>query len=194
MRFNLSEASPPDKSIETWIKKNKKRFQDRYGNEEGLEVLYGRAWNMYNAKQDKNESLSEETIRFQFPTPAKAKLFVNTAKDLGLVAKDQVSGSKVTITSTAGAGDIIKSLGDDADGTLLENWDYIHRSVVERKSYRIGSVEVTPLQAAAMTVFAEELSPIMRDRFISQVNTNKSLNILVDRSMEWYYHNYALEK
>lgn len=46
----LKEVSPPDKSIEDWILKNKKRFVQEYGKEKGLEVLYGRAWNMYNEK------------------------------------------------------------------------------------------------------------------------------------------------
>jgi len=50
----LSEKAPPSKEIETWIKKNKQRFIDRYGEEEGTSILYGKAWNMYN---DKNEGV-----------------------------------------------------------------------------------------------------------------------------------------
>lgn len=45
----LEEVAPPDKKIESWIKKNKKRFKDRYG--DGYEkYLYGRAWKAYNGK------------------------------------------------------------------------------------------------------------------------------------------------
>ena len=45
----LEEVAPPDRKIESWIKKNKKRFKDRYG--DGYEkYLYGRAWKTYNGK------------------------------------------------------------------------------------------------------------------------------------------------
>lgn len=47
----LKEVSPPDKEIEDWILKNKKRFVQEYGKQKGIEVLYGRAWNMYNNKK-----------------------------------------------------------------------------------------------------------------------------------------------
>lgn len=43
----LLEAAPPDKKIEQWIKDNKQRFIDEYGEKKGLEVLYGKAWEMY---------------------------------------------------------------------------------------------------------------------------------------------------
>lgn len=45
----IKEESPPDPEIETWIKKNKDRFLDRYGDEYG-NYLYGKAWNMYYKK------------------------------------------------------------------------------------------------------------------------------------------------
>lgn len=47
----LTEEAPPDKEIEKWIKKNKKRFQEKYG-DDWEEVLYGKAWNMYNDKKE----------------------------------------------------------------------------------------------------------------------------------------------
>lgn len=43
----LLEKAPPDKEIEKWIKDNKHRFIDQYGEKKGLEVLYGKAWEMY---------------------------------------------------------------------------------------------------------------------------------------------------
>lgn len=45
----LEEVAPPDKKIESWIKKNKKRFKDRYG-DSYEKYLYGRAWKAYNGK------------------------------------------------------------------------------------------------------------------------------------------------
>lgn len=50
----LKEAAPPDPQIEQWIIDNKKRFQDEYG-AKWQEALYGRAWVMYNNKQDKKK-------------------------------------------------------------------------------------------------------------------------------------------
>lgn len=61
----LDEVAPPDREIESWIKKNKKTFQDRYG--DGYEkYLYGKAWNKYNGKKSLKESEDrEETIDLQ---------------------------------------------------------------------------------------------------------------------------------
>jgi hypothetical protein len=51
----LDEVAPPDKDIEKWIKKNKKKFQDRYGDGYS-KYLYGKAWKRYNGKK-LNESV-----------------------------------------------------------------------------------------------------------------------------------------
>lgn len=61
----LDEVAPPDREIESWIKKNKQKFQDRYG--DGYEkYLYGKAWNKYNGKKSLKESEDrEETIDLQ---------------------------------------------------------------------------------------------------------------------------------
>ena len=48
LSFLLVEVSPPNERLKTWVKKNKKRFQDRYGVELGTSILYGKAWNLYN--------------------------------------------------------------------------------------------------------------------------------------------------
>lgn len=44
----LFEKAPPDPKIESWIKKNKKRFIDEYGEKKGIEILYSKAWKMYH--------------------------------------------------------------------------------------------------------------------------------------------------
>lgn len=44
----MFEVSPPDERWKKWVKSNKQRFIDRYGEKEGLKVLYGKAWNLYN--------------------------------------------------------------------------------------------------------------------------------------------------
>lgn len=46
----ISEAAPPDAKIEKWIKSNKERFKKEYGEDKGTEVLYAKAWKMYNNK------------------------------------------------------------------------------------------------------------------------------------------------
>jgi len=57
----IDEVAPPDKKIESWIKKNKKRFKDRYG--DGYEkYLYGKAWNNYNGKLTESVEDDDEWI------------------------------------------------------------------------------------------------------------------------------------
>ena len=46
----IVESAPPDAEIEKWILANKARFKTQYGSEKGLEVLYAKAWDMYNKK------------------------------------------------------------------------------------------------------------------------------------------------
>ena len=60
----LDEIAPPDREIESWIKKNKQKFQDRYG--DGYEkYLYGKAWKKYNGKPIKESEDKDETIDLQ---------------------------------------------------------------------------------------------------------------------------------
>lgn len=56
----LSEVSPPDKKIEKWILKNKERFQKEYGKKKGTEIVYAKAWKMYNEQKNLKE---EELIK-----------------------------------------------------------------------------------------------------------------------------------
>lgn len=44
----VSESAPPDAKIEKWIKDNKQTFKDKYGDEKGTQILYAKAWKMYN--------------------------------------------------------------------------------------------------------------------------------------------------
>lgn len=46
----VKEESPPDAKIEKWIKDNKNRFKNEYGDKKGTEILYAKAWKMYNSK------------------------------------------------------------------------------------------------------------------------------------------------
>lgn len=47
----ILEKSPNDPEIEAWIKSNKARFKKEYGEKKGTEVLYAKAWDMYNKKK-----------------------------------------------------------------------------------------------------------------------------------------------
>lgn len=58
---NIQETAPPDPKIEAWIKKNKQRFKDKYG-DKGEEILYGKAWNMYNKETVDIEALLTEAL------------------------------------------------------------------------------------------------------------------------------------
>lgn len=52
----LDEVAPPGKESEKWIKKNKKRFKEKYG-KDYEKYLYGKAWNNYNGKKKLKESV-----------------------------------------------------------------------------------------------------------------------------------------
>lgn len=55
----IDEVAPPGRESEKWIKKNKKRFKDKYG-KDYEKYLYGKAWNNYNGKKKVNESVLYE--------------------------------------------------------------------------------------------------------------------------------------
>jgi len=44
----IEEATPPSKGVESWIKKNKKKFYSQYGKKKGKSVLYALAWKKFN--------------------------------------------------------------------------------------------------------------------------------------------------
>ena len=55
----LEEVAPPDREIESWIRKNKKAFKDRYGEDYG-KFLYGKAWKKYNGKKPLKEGIEHQ--------------------------------------------------------------------------------------------------------------------------------------
>jgi hypothetical protein len=46
----LFESAPPSKEAEDWIKANKQRFKDQYGNE-WESILYAKAWSLFGDKK-----------------------------------------------------------------------------------------------------------------------------------------------
>lgn len=91
----LDEVAPPDREIETWIKNNKKRFQDRYG--DGYEkYLYGKAWKKYNGKPIKESKEVENDIDIQMEIGNKC-INVNEDKVGKIVSIDiqNVNGKRV---------------------------------------------------------------------------------------------------
>lgn len=52
----IYETAPPGKKAEEWIKSNKSRFHDQYGEERGNQILYATAWKLYGKKESMNES------------------------------------------------------------------------------------------------------------------------------------------
>lgn len=56
VRKEMDEVAPPGQESEKWIKKNKKRFKDKYG-KDYEKYLYGKAWNNYNGKRKLSESI-----------------------------------------------------------------------------------------------------------------------------------------
>ena len=91
----LDEVAPPDREIESWIKNNKKRFQDRYG--DGYEkYLYGKAWKKYNGKPIKESKEVENDIDIQMEIGNKC-INVNEDKVGKIVSIDiqNVNGKRV---------------------------------------------------------------------------------------------------
>lgn len=55
MTILLAEKAPPGKKAEEWIKANKSRFKDKYGDKAGEKILYGKAWNLFGEEKEINE-------------------------------------------------------------------------------------------------------------------------------------------
>lgn len=62
----MNEKAPPDKEIEKWIKDNKKKFIEEYGEEKGKNILYATAWDMYNQKQKNESTIGANDILYAF--------------------------------------------------------------------------------------------------------------------------------
>lgn len=77
----LHEDAPPGEKYEDWIKANKKRFVAKYGEKDGMERLYGKAWNMYKANESKKE-------------PAYIQDYINRYKDVYIKRHGDVEGMK----------------------------------------------------------------------------------------------------
>jgi len=60
--YDCYEEAPPGE--EEWIKANKKRFIDQYGEEEGLKILYATAWKRHNNKSESFDLDEEDNTRF----------------------------------------------------------------------------------------------------------------------------------
>lgn len=59
MTILLAEKAPPGKKAEAWIKANKSRFKDKYGDKAGEKILYGKAWNLFG-EEELNEISAEK--------------------------------------------------------------------------------------------------------------------------------------
>lgn len=57
----IQEVAPPDPKIEAWIKSNKERFIKQYGKEKGMQVLYGKAWNMHGQSESGSATNTDYT-------------------------------------------------------------------------------------------------------------------------------------
>lgn len=55
----VDESAPPNPKIEKWIKANKSKFKDKYGDEKGEEVLYATAWKMYKESIEESGNIVE---------------------------------------------------------------------------------------------------------------------------------------
>ena len=65
----IYEAAPPDPKIEQWIKDNKENFKKEYG-DKWEEVLYAKAWSMYN--ESVNPPQCGENISSWYPATVDA--------------------------------------------------------------------------------------------------------------------------
>lgn len=58
----VQEVAPDDPEIEDWIKKNKEEFKKQYG-DKYKEVLYAKAWKMFNDKQESIEEAASNAMK-----------------------------------------------------------------------------------------------------------------------------------
>jgi hypothetical protein len=60
-QFAINEKAPPSAKAEKWIKDNKDRFKDQYG-DDWEQVLYATAWKMFGKKEGIDERVWYDTI------------------------------------------------------------------------------------------------------------------------------------
>lgn len=77
----INEVSPSNPKIEKWIKDNKKRFVDEYGEKKGKEVLYAKAWKMDKSMEEAYDDKDEES------SMVRAELKALANKSMHLVMK-----------------------------------------------------------------------------------------------------------
>lgn len=70
----ITEASPPSKEAEDWIKSNKEEFKKQYG-EDWEAVLYATAWKMFGKKESINEEAAPTNTTDGVAMPDSKPLF-----------------------------------------------------------------------------------------------------------------------
>ena len=124
VRKEIDEVAPPGQEAEKWIKKNKKRFKDKYG-KDYEKYLYGKAWNNYNGKKKVNESVEYDKKYKEF-IPAFFDLY-----DFYEKVKDRLSNNDYRVSD-------YQDLYDKALDTIRKlNWNSSTREITEK----IGFIE-----------------------------------------------------
>lgn len=108
----LDEVAPPDKKIESWIKKNKKRFKDRYG--KGYEkYLYGKAWNNYNGKLRESMHDDSDIIINVDDSFLDRKEYFEKCKEIYQYMKEYITGADENKEKTKAYTKIIEKLWEE---------------------------------------------------------------------------------
>lgn len=104
----ILEEAPPDKELEQWIKDNKAKFKEKYG-EKGEGILYATAWKRYNSKKE-GKKTKKESLDYEIQKLLSEATLTNitTQKDAeAILLRSKIDWSWTEPEKVAGAGVVI---------------------------------------------------------------------------------------
>lgn len=164
------ESAPPDSRIEQWIQDNKQRFRKRYGSRY-KEVLYARAWKMYN-KNRKSEDGSTSIPA----TPSGSQdddQYVSSPRDIfkSMSARAFMNRQNQKTSLIEAVGAIVTRSAYQKNRENLKYW--------ERISHEIGEdVDVLMLETLSSAAFLRTME------MMGLVNIEEHLSDIIEYSSE----------
>ena len=120
----INEKSPPDSEIEKWILSNKKQFKKQYGDKRGEEILYAKAWDMYNSKNESVSASPEPNSAVGRRLHPEKPKHVDIIKDMAHVAGEKIECIRALISYSNGRAEFFPPV-DQKGAKSLEELDVL---------------------------------------------------------------------